>query len=141
MHYEILETRKREKEIVSEEQELGVRNISNHINALSINSSYINNKNLNPYWDKVALEESDFPDMRKKVPKKRLDMEDIDRMSLLTQDEGNYMWLSSSVLVNNTSDFYDSLDCYDTDLSSTQYCMDGKENHEYASDNYGGNNG
>ncbi|XP_077293018.1 PAN2-PAN3 deadenylation complex catalytic subunit PAN2 isoform X2 [Arctopsyche grandis] len=138
MHYEILETRKREKETVSGEQELSLRKISNHIKALSVNSSYINNKNSNPYWDKVALDDADFPEIGKKVQKKKLDVEDVDGLSVVTQDEGKYMWLSSSVLVNNTSDFYDSLDCYDTDLSSAQHCMDGKENNEYALDNYGG---
>lgn len=136
MHYEILETRKKEKEMLQGDPEVGVRSISNRLNALSINS--YNHKSLNPYWDKFSQNDSEFIEIEKKIQKKRLDEEDTDEIGVMAQDEGKYMWLSSSALAN-TSDFYDSIDCFQTELPSIQNCMDGKETVEFL-DEYRGKN-
>lgn len=135
MHFEILETRKKEKETPQGDQDNGVKNISSRINSLSINS--YNHKGLNPNWDKFSQNDSEFIEIEKTIQSKRSDDEDTDGIGVMAQDEGKYMWLSSSALAN-TSDFYDSIDCFQTELPSIQHCMDGKETVEFL-DEYRGN--
>lgn len=126
MHYEILETRKKEAEGNPRGDDYSVKGLTNNIESLSVDPAY-GNRSSSLYWDEFLYNEAEFPEIGKKLQRKRIEAEDRDRIDLLMtqQDEGKYMWLSPSALAN-PSEIYDPLDY---DLITTQNCDNGKNSN------------
>lgn len=108
MHYEILETRKREVETITQIQEVSFQTLDGSTTSLSVNStSTFADGHMEAFSKQFFLEESEFPpisgegdaEVANTSWRKRREAEERDRISLMmTQDEGKYMWLSPSAL-------------------------------------------
>lgn len=105
MHYEILETRKREVETITQNQDGSFQTHDSSMTS-TVNSTFADGQ-MEAFSKQFFLEESEFPpisgegdaEVANTSWRKRREAEERDRISLLmTQDEGKYMWLSPSAL-------------------------------------------